>query len=115
MADVTLCGADRICANGDVVNKVGTYPLAVLAREHAVPFYAVAPFSTFDLDTPEGGSVPIEERAAAEVTNFAPPGTQVWNPAFDVTPAALVRAIVTDRGVLRPPYESSVATLSSAA
>jgi methylthioribose-1-phosphate isomerase len=99
MADVALSGADRICANGDVVNKVGTYPLALLCREHGVPFYTVAPTSTVDAATPDGDSVVIEERSAAEVTTFAPPGTDAWNPAFDVTPAALVSALVTEEGV----------------
>ena len=110
-ADVALAGSDRICANGDVVNKVGTYPLALLCRAHALPFYAVAPLSTVDFGMPTGDEVQVEERAESEVTDFAPTGTRAWNPAFDVTPAALVTAIVTDRGVLRPPYEQSVARL----
>jgi methylthioribose-1-phosphate isomerase len=114
-ADVALCGADRICLNGDVVNKIGTYPLALLAREHRVPLYAIAPLSTFDLDMPDGLSVEIEERSAAELTDFAPPSTPAWNPAFDVTPAALVTAIVTERGVLRPPYEKSIGMLRASA
>jgi methylthioribose-1-phosphate isomerase len=101
MVDAAISGADRVCANGDVVNKVGTYPLALLAREHGVPFYAVAPSSTLDGDCPDGDQVLIEERDAAEVTTFAPPGTPVWNPAFDVTPARLVTALVTERGVLQ--------------
>src|SRR5947199_153282 len=99
LADLALAGADRVCANGDVVNKVGTYPLAVLCREHRVPFYVAAPSSTRDQGTPTGPDVKIEERAAGEVTNFAPPGTEAWNPAFDVTPAALVTALITERGV----------------
>src|SRR5439155_15817882 len=97
-ADVALAGSDRICANGDVVNKVGTYPLALLCREHGVPFYAVAPLSSVDFDSPDGAAVEVEERAESEVTDFAPPGTRAWNPAFDVTPAALITAIVTERG-----------------
>lgn len=101
MADVAISGADRVCANGDVVNKVGTYPLALLCREHGVPFYVAAPCSTIDGATPDGASVVIEERAAAEVTTFAPPGTEAWNPAFDVTPARLVTALITERGVQR--------------
>jgi methylthioribose-1-phosphate isomerase len=101
MVDAAISGADRVCANGDVVNKVGTYPLALLAREHGVPFYAVAPTSTLDPDTPTGDDVVIEERDAAEVTTFAPSGTPAWNPAFDVTPAGLVSALVTERGVLQ--------------
>jgi|SRR5205085_1048673 len=101
LADLALAGADRVCANGDVVNKVGTYPLALLCREHRVPFYVAAPSSTRDPGTPTGADVKIEERAAGEVTNFAPPGTEAWNPAFDVTPAALVTALITERGVLQ--------------
>ncbi|MDQ6792192.1 MAG: S-methyl-5-thioribose-1-phosphate isomerase [Candidatus Dormibacteraeota bacterium] len=100
MADVAISGADRVCANGDVVNKIGTYPLALLAREHGVPFYAVAPTSTIDAGCPDGDQVAIEERAPGEVTTFAPSGTEAWNPAFDVTPASLVTALVTERGVL---------------
>ena len=101
LADLALAGADRVCANGDVVNKVGTYPLALLCREHRVPFYVAAPSSTRDPGTPTGADVKIEERAAAEITNFAPPGTDAWNPAFDVTPAVLVTALITERGVLQ--------------
>jgi methylthioribose-1-phosphate isomerase len=100
MVDVAITGADRVCANGDVVNKVGTYPLAVLCREHGVPFYVAAPVSTLDELTPDGGSVTIEERASEEVTTFAPAGTEAWNPAFDVTPARLVTGLITERGVL---------------
>jgi methylthioribose-1-phosphate isomerase len=102
MADLAISGADRICANGDVVNKVGTYPLALLCREHGVPFYVAAPESTVDPATPEGSRVVIEERDEAEVTTFAPPGTRAWNPAFDVTPAHLVRALISERGVRAP-------------
>jgi methylthioribose-1-phosphate isomerase len=101
MAVAAISGADRVCANGDVVNKVGTYPLALLCREHGVPFYTAAPTSTFDAATPDGASVMIEERDAAEVTTFAPEGTEAWNPAFDVTPARLVTALITEKGVLR--------------
>ena len=99
MADAAITGADRVCANGDVVNKVGTYPLALLCREHGVPFYVAAPASTIDQATPDGGSVRIEERPAAEVTTFAPPETDAWNPAFDVTPGRLVTALITEQGV----------------
>ena len=102
MADAAISGADRVCANGDVVNKVGTYPLALLCREHGVPFYVAAPTSTVDRDTPDGSSVVIEERSADEVTTFAPPETDAWNPAFDVTPAHLVTALVTEHGVRAP-------------
>lgn len=101
MADAAVAGADRVCANGDVVNKVGTYPLAVLCRRHGVPFYVAAPSSTLDPGTPTGDDVEIEERDESEVTTFAPQGTRAWNPAFDVTPAELVTALVTERGVLQ--------------
>jgi methylthioribose-1-phosphate isomerase len=101
MAEAAISGADRVCANGDVVNKVGTYPLALLCREHGVPYYAAAPTSTFDAATPDGAGVLIEERDAAEVTTFAPAGTEAWNPAFDVTPARLVTALITEKGVRR--------------
>ena len=101
MVNAAISGADRVCANGDVVNKVGTYPLALLCDEHQVPFYVAAPTSTIDRDTPDGASVIIEERSPDEVTTFAPPGTEAWNPAFDVTPARLVAALITERGVLQ--------------
>jgi methylthioribose-1-phosphate isomerase len=101
MVNVAISGADRVCANGDVVNKVGTYPLALLCDEHQVPFYVAAPTSTIDRNTPDGASVVIEERSPDEVTTFAPPGTEAWNPAFDVTPARLVAALITERGVLQ--------------
>ena len=109
LVGAVVVGADRIAANGDVANKIGTYTLAVLAREHGLPFYVAAPFSTVDLSTASGAEIPIEERAPEEVTHLAgtrtaPEGVGVWNPAFDVTPARLVTAIVTDRGVVRPPY-----------
>lgn len=112
--DAVLVGADRIARNGDVANKVGTYGLALLAREHNVPFYVVAPSSTFDLSIASGGEIPIEERDPEEVTRplglvqIAPAGTRAFNPAFDVTPASLVTAIVTERGVIRPPYEENI-------
>jgi methylthioribose-1-phosphate isomerase len=102
LVDVAIAGADRIAANGDTANKVGTYPLALLAREHGVPFYIAAPVSTVDLATPDGAAIVIEERPEAEVTTFAPAGTRAWNPAFDVTPAALITAIITELGVLQP-------------
>ena len=107
--DVTcvLVGADRIAANGDVANKIGTYGLALAARAHGVPFYVAAPSSTVDPATPDGRAIPIEQRGAEEVTGFAgvravPQGAGVWNPAFDVTPAGLVSTIITDRGVFEP-------------
>ena len=98
-------GAGRIAANGDVANKVGTYPLAVLAARHDVPFYVAAPLSTIDPATPSGAEIPIEERDPAEVT----PDGDGFNPAFDVTPAELVTAVFTESGVLEPPYEHSIA------
>ena len=102
-----LVGADRIAANGDVANKIGTYPLALAARAHGIPFYVLAPTSTIDPATPDGAAIPIEERAAREVTTWrghasAPAGVGAWNPAFDVTPAELITAIVTDRGIVAP-------------
>ena len=107
--DAVLVGADRVAANGDTANKVGTYTLAVLAAHHAIPFLVCAPLSSVDLATPDGGSIPIEERPPEEVTvirgqRIAPEGTAVRNPSFDVTPAALITGIVTDEGVLREPY-----------
>ncbi len=104
--DLVITGADRIAANGDVANKIGTYALAVRARHHGIPFYVAAPCSTIDRATPDGGAIPIEERSADEVA--VAPGVPVSNPAFDVTPAALVDAIVTDRGVVRPPYAETI-------
>jgi methylthioribose-1-phosphate isomerase len=111
--DAILVGADRVAANGDTANKVGTYPLAVLAARHGVPFYVCAPLSSVDLATPDGAAIPIEERSASEVTEvrgqrIAPEGTEVWNPAFDITPADLISGIVTDEGVLRAPYEPAL-------
>jgi methylthioribose-1-phosphate isomerase len=99
LVDLAITGADRVCANGDVVNKIGTYPLALLCREHGVPFYVAAPSSTLDPATATGASVEIEERDESEVTTFAPQGTPAWNPAFDVTPARLVTALITEHGV----------------
>lgn len=117
--DAVLVGADRIAANGDTANKIGTYMLAVLARHHGIPFYVVAPWSTVDPTLPSGDAIPIEQRGADEVralggVRWAPAGTAVYNPAFDVTPAALITAIVTDRGVLRPPYREAIAERAAA-
>ena len=110
MVDRVVVGADRIAANGDVANKIGTYPLAVLAERHGVPFYVAAPLSTLDPDTPDGAAIPIEERDPAEVAGEeAPDGAEAFNPAFDVTPAELVGAIFTEAGVLEAPYEQSIA------
>jgi methylthioribose-1-phosphate isomerase len=107
--NAVLTGADRIAANGDTANKIGTYGLAVLAAHHGIPLYVVAPSSTVDLATPTGAGIPIEERDAAELTGRFP----ARNPAFDVTPAALVTAIVTERGVHRPPYTESLALVGA--
>jgi methylthioribose-1-phosphate isomerase len=105
LVDRVVVGADRIAANGDVANKVGTYPLAVLADRHGVPFYVAAPLSTIDPATPDGSAIPIEERDPAEVVADG----RAFNPAFDVTPAGLVSAIVTEAGVLEPPYTEAIA------
>src|SRR5579871_2534804 len=114
-----IVGADRIAANGDVANKIGTYMVAVLAKEHGIPFYVAAPFSTIDLDTPDGSKIPIEQRSSREVTHMAgkqitPDGVGVENPAFDVTPHQYVTAIITERGVLREPYAESLRELAKA-
>jgi methylthioribose-1-phosphate isomerase len=111
--DLVIAGADRIAANGDTANKIGTYGLAVLARAHGLPFYVAAPASTIDLLLPAGDDIPIEERAAEEVTTFggvrmAPDGIAAANPAFDVTPAELITAIITERGIARPPFGESL-------
>ncbi|HET7748576.1 MAG TPA: S-methyl-5-thioribose-1-phosphate isomerase [Terriglobales bacterium] len=112
-----VVGADRIAANGDVANKIGTYTVAVLAKEHSIPFYVAAPFSTVDLETPDGSKIPIEQRSTREVTHIAgkaiaPDGVKVENPAFDVTPAKYVAAIITERGIARAPYEQSLRQLA---
>jgi methylthioribose-1-phosphate isomerase len=112
-----VVGADRIAANGDVANKIGTYTVAVLAKEHGIPFYVAAPISTVDLDTPDGSKIPIEQRNPKEVTHIAgkqmvPEGVEVENPAFDVTPAKYIAAIITERGIARAPYAQSLRQLS---
>ena len=117
--NAVVVGADRIAANGDVANKIGTYTVAVLAREHGIPFYVAAPWSTVDLNTPTGDQIPIEQRSTKEVTHhggkqMTPDGVKVENPAFDVTPNKYVAAIITERGVARAPYEASLRELSSA-
>ena len=114
-----VVGSDRIAANGDVANKIGTYTVAVLAKEHGLPFYVAAPVSTFDLATPTGAEIPIEERSAEEVSHFAgqqvtPRGVAVRHPAFDITPHAFVTAIICERGVARPPYTESLRALADA-
>jgi methylthioribose-1-phosphate isomerase len=111
--DLVVVGADRIAANGDVANKIGTYTVAVLAKEHGIPFYVAAPISTIDLSTPDGTTIPIEERNAKEVTHLGPTrltpqAAQVRNPAFDVTPNQYVTAIITERGIARAPYSESL-------
>jgi methylthioribose-1-phosphate isomerase len=117
--DLVVVGADRIAANGDTANKIGTYTVAVLAHEHKIPFYVAAPLSTIDLDTPDGSRIPIEERNDREVTHIGssrltPEGARIRNPAFDVTPAKYVTAIITERGIARPPYAESLAALVNA-
>ena len=117
--DKIFVGADRIAANGDVANKIGTYSVAVCANYHKVPFYVVAPFSTFDLSLLNGGLIPIEERPGCEVKtvlgkiDIAPKNVKVFNPAFDVTPNSLITAIVSDRGIIYPPYFSNIKKLIS--
>ena len=111
--DLVVVGADRIAANGDTANKIGTYGVAVLAREHQIPFYVAAPLSTIDLGTPDGAAIPIEERNAREVTHvggsqMAATGSLIWNPGFDVTPHRFIAGIITERGIFRPPYIDSL-------
>jgi methylthioribose-1-phosphate isomerase len=111
--DLVVVGADRIAANGDTANKIGTYGVAVLAHEHKVPFYVAAPLSTIDLATPDGDHIPIEERNSREVTHMGtsqltPEGALIWNPAFDVTPHHYISGIITERGIFRPPYIESL-------
>ena len=110
--DLVVVGADRIAANGDTANKIGTYSVAVLAREHGIPFYVAAPWSTIDLATEDGDAIPIEERNAREVTHvgsnqLAPEGAHIRNPSFDVTPAKYITAIITEKGIYRAPFEDA--------
>jgi methylthioribose-1-phosphate isomerase len=117
--DLVIVGADRIAANGDVANKIGTYTVAVLAERHRIPFYVAAPLSTIDIEVADGAAIPIEERAAAEVTGYAglrwaPEGVAVANPAFDITPAALVSALFTEKGVLLRPDAEKIRGLFAA-
>lgn len=114
---LVIVGADRIAANGDTANKVGTYGVAVLAQAHGIPFYVAAPSTTFDLSLPDGQQIPIEQRNVAEVVQgfgqrTAPEGINVYNPAFDVTPGSLIAGFITERGLLAPPYEDSIKTMS---
>ena len=111
--DIVVVGADRIAANGDVANKIGTYTVSVLANEHGIPFYVAAPVSTIDLSTANGDGVPIEERSEREITHVgakrvAPEGIEVWNPAFDVTPHTFIAGIITERGICRPPFSETL-------
>jgi methylthioribose-1-phosphate isomerase len=117
--DAIVVGADRIAANGDVANKIGTYTVAVLAREHSIPFYVAAPISTIDFACPDGSRIPIEQRNAREVTHIGgrqmvPDGVSIENPAFDVTPAKYIKAIITERGIANAPYEESLRRLAGA-
>ena len=116
--DLAIVGADRIAGNGDTANKIGTYQIAVLAKENNVPFYIAAPVSTFDLSIPDGDHIPIEERSAAEVTHIQgiriAPDVPAAHPAFDVTPNRYIRAIFTERGVAQAPYTESLKNLASA-
>jgi methylthioribose-1-phosphate isomerase len=116
--NAVVVGADRIAANGDVANKIGTYSVAILAREHRIPFYVAAPLSTIDFAVKTGEEIPIEERTSDEVTSFGgkrvvPRGVSIWNPAFDVTPNKLVAAIITDAGIARKPYRTNLKKLLS--
>src|ERR671910_320959 len=111
--DLVVVGADRIAANGDTANKIGTYTVAVLAHEHKIPFYVVAPLSTLDLSTPDGDHIPIEERDQREITHLGPSrltpvGAQIRNPAFDITPHRYIAGIITEKGIFRPPYTESL-------
>jgi methylthioribose-1-phosphate isomerase len=113
---LVVTGADRIAANGDTANKIGTYGVALLARAHDIPFYVAAPSSTFDLSLPSGDAIPIEQRDGREVTHglgrqIAPDGVKVYNPAFDVTPAHLIASIITERGVIQPVTEAAIRAL----
>ena len=113
LVDLAIVGADRIAGNGDTANKIGTYSLAVLAHHHGLPFYVAAPLSTFDFAIPDGNHIPVEERQAEEVTHLwgqavAPAGARALNLAFDVTPNELISGIITEKGVLGPPFSSSL-------
>jgi methylthioribose-1-phosphate isomerase len=114
--DAVVVGTDRVAANGDVANKIGTYMVAVLAQRHKIPFYVACPLSTIDLNVPDGAAIPIEERAPEEVTGFrddqwAAQGVSIRNPAFDVTPAELVTALITEKGVVYQPNQAKLSAL----
>ncbi|MBM2838823.1 MAG: methylthioribose-1-phosphate isomerase, partial [Deltaproteobacteria bacterium] len=116
MIDLVIVGADRIAANGDTANKIGTYSVAILAKEHNIPFYVAAPISTLDLSLKSGDEIPIEERNIREVTHvfdrqIAPDGVKVLNPAFDVTPNRYITAIITEKGVVKAPFEEGLKRL----
>jgi methylthioribose-1-phosphate isomerase len=118
LIQAVVVGADRIAANGDAANKIGTYNVAILAKEHGIPFYVAAPWSTIDMNTATGAGIPIEERAAVEVTHhggkqLTPHHVKVRNPAFDVTPAKYIEAIITERGLLRAPYPESLKAMAN--
>ncbi|MGK7888275.1 MAG: S-methyl-5-thioribose-1-phosphate isomerase [Leptolyngbyaceae cyanobacterium] len=118
--DCCIVGCDRVAANGDVANKIGTYALALAAKAHQVPFYVACPLSTLDLSTPSGEAITIEERSAQEITHIqgqpiCPSGTPVFNPAFDVTPASLVSAIITEKGIIKPPFSETLARIAAQA
>jgi methylthioribose-1-phosphate isomerase len=118
--DAAIVGADRIAANGDTANKIGTYSVAVLAKENGIPFYVAAPTTTIDLESPDGDAIPIEERSPDEVTSLgglriAPLGVAAAHPAFDVTPARLITAIITETGIAAPPTREAIAALVAAA
>jgi methylthioribose-1-phosphate isomerase len=114
LVDAVIVGCDRVAANGDTANKIGTYALAVLAARHAIPFWVAGPRSTLDADTPDGAAIVVEQREAAEVRGYrdlswTPPGVPVWNPAFDVTPHDLITGFITEAGILRPPFGPAIA------
>jgi methylthioribose-1-phosphate isomerase len=114
--DAIIVGADRIAANGDTANKIGTYSLAILAKEHNIPFYVAAPLSTIDFNLKTGREIPIEERDKKEVSHIGgkrivPHGVSIWNPAFDVTPNRFIAAIITDHGVVKKPYQKNLKKL----
>jgi len=116
MVDLVITGADRIAANGDVANKIGTYQVAVLAKENNIPFYVAAPLSSIDISIKEGDMIPVEERGPEEITHLGnrligPPGVKAFNPAFDITPARYVTAIITEKGIIKPPYRTGIKKL----
>jgi len=114
--DLVITGADRIAANGDVANKIGTYQVAVLAKENKIPFYVAAPLSTIDMSIKSGDMIPVEERLPKEISHFrnqeiGPSGVKILNPAFDITPSRYVTAIITEKGIAKPPYKAAIKRL----